>query len=590
LRSSDAALRASRKPHDQLAAGDPSLDEELFAQDESLEPDLALDDVEGAAETLLDAYAAYSRDGGNRHIDERVLKRCDLNDIEVLDHSAQREVARAVFPDDGEHIWEDEVFGPITEVRKFWFTQQGPANGRRDRQWCAPDYHDSGERYPLPWGINQGYQALRDGREPAPLPTWLFRVRHLLGQPYGRLPRIDLQPYRKWVPQTEPKGPHPFELRDKWEALPLIERRRAIRARPPQKDQRWRYYNFPPRTMSRNKARLFLRDAMLANRRRRHDGPLGEIAKPTTPKQWEDYRLSQYTTARGDLKFGISPRVRSAKRPPKPTAKAFEQWVLSARENYVAPEPSWSTARIGSIFPAERATSPKSNPKAVLQTECLSGRTTDEIWATLAELETERAKATFPRPGVIATDTYTPPQAQDDHWKQFLASLDLGEPNPATVAGWKELEAREKLPKRKWSGCEVWTTKPTPTPVSPRHALRNATDIAVEKFLSEGGAISVLPTYYGYNAMERKRGRPRKPKFKLVRSFGRPCIGDQRMKNSEKQKRYRDKRNYLAAVEACVQVAHLCLLQGATGRDPHLQAWMCAQLVNQIPTLRKEAA
>ena len=98
---------------------------------------------------------------------------------------------------------------------------------------------------------------------------------------------------------------------------------------------------------------------------------------------------------------------------------------------------------------------------------------------------------------------------------------------------------------------------------STKAELRTLADWAAQEH-----PITVCEPYYGYDAMGRKRGRPRKPKLKLVRSVGRPRLGEEMLTAAEKQRRYRDRRRNLRLVAGVTRV-HF---------TPRLQAWMSANL------------
>ena len=320
--------------------------------EESVDPYLDLGDIEAEEpfECLRDAYEAYSKAGGNRCIREKVLRYFDAIEIKAIDRTMQRKAAEELFSDFGEHIWDEEILAPITEVRKFWLKQRSPAKAGHGRPWCGPDYHDSGARYPRAWGINKGYRGFRDGKEPAPFRPGL-RVRHLTGQRYARVPDVDcvgtrcvrilrerpwstdqwlgagasfweqlevlpkgsdrvaLEPYCQWARQSEPKGPHPFEVliarEERLKHLPpraADERADAAEVAAEREHQLARLELALDSTLgskiTREQARLICkRDQSVPAR---HDAPLPlELAKPTTAKQWEDYRLAQYTTGLG---------------------------------------------------------------------------------------------------------------------------------------------------------------------------------------------------------------------------------------------------------------------------------------------------
>jgi hypothetical protein len=296
---SGASIRANRKQVDTFAVpADP-----LEAEDD-IGPDLALDDIEAEtpSECLRDAYEAYTKAGGNRFIREKVLAHFDDIEIEATDRAAQREAAEKLFPSFGEHLWDDEIFAPITEI-KTWL--------RRLKTRAR-----SGG-YARPWGVNNGTRGFRAGVEPPPLPH-MFRARHLTGQPYRKNPetgRIDLVPYKQWA-HEQPAGPYPFEAKNEREANHL--KRPVVSAEwddreAAEQNARWLAHRIDPIRISpdgeligdlpakitRSLARLIRRRDQLeaSSRRAKHDAPLNEIAVPVTNAQRERYKLAPYTTA-----------------------------------------------------------------------------------------------------------------------------------------------------------------------------------------------------------------------------------------------------------------------------------------------------
>jgi hypothetical protein len=240
---------------------------------------------------LRDAYEAYSKAGGNRGISERVLAHFDGVEIEALDRAAQREAGEKLFPGFGEHIWDDEVFGPITEVLKFW---------RRQEAKKAPG------RYANPWGINQGYRGSRDGIDPPPFCPGM-RVRHLIGQ------SCLLEPYLKWAHEI-PSGPYPFEIQAEIEATQI---RPAVSAAWDERE-----------AAEQNAARL-------ARRERTLNGPFYRVAAPHIRQQdeyessmkWQRHNLplgpidtiTAYQWQRWRQGYDITPQKRG--RPRKETPK-----------------------------------------------------------------------------------------------------------------------------------------------------------------------------------------------------------------------------------------------------------------------------
>ena len=347
LLQSSASIRANRKQANTFAVSTEPVEPE-----DEIAPDLALDDTEAEtpSECLRDAYEAYTKAGGNRFIREKVLAHFDGIEIEATDRAAQREAAEKLFPGSGEHLWDDEVFAPIIEVKTFWRRQ-------RPRPKVAG-------RYQRPWGINNGTRGYRDGVGPsrhrltAPPQAGRrlgLRVRHLTGQPYGKKPverdcigtqrvnilsapafyeepepllysnqgawpvrleilsdRIELTPYRQWAHEP-PAGPYPFEAKldretnhpkrppvsAEWDEREAATQNTARRIDPIRISPDGELVGDMPAKITRSLARQIRRRDQLAasSQRARHDAPLGEIAVPVTNAQRERYKLAPYTTA-----------------------------------------------------------------------------------------------------------------------------------------------------------------------------------------------------------------------------------------------------------------------------------------------------
>jgi hypothetical protein len=235
---------------------------------ESVDPDLALDDIEQdqPRRTLRDAYEAYKAGGGNRFIREDLLQCFDGMEVESIDRKAQREAAEKVFPGPGEDLWQDEVFDPIAEVLRF-------GRKRSKLPWSAANgYIDSGHRY----------SGFRNAMEPPPFAPGLRVRRHLRS--------LGLGP-EKWAAE-QPKGPPPCVLKEAWEQ------------------------NHPPRPRADAAADRRDFDTWDRDDEHRfysHDWPLpDELQKRTTNAEWESYRarqLAQICRRYDGLEFGMPPRV-----------------------------------------------------------------------------------------------------------------------------------------------------------------------------------------------------------------------------------------------------------------------------------------
>ena len=96
------------------------LEEDLDELDQEDAPDLGLGDPENQApnETLRDVYSDYRNSGGNRSLEERVLKWFDPFEITEIDVKAKRRCAATFYPD--LHSQDEEVLYPIAEVLRWW--------------------------------------------------------------------------------------------------------------------------------------------------------------------------------------------------------------------------------------------------------------------------------------------------------------------------------------------------------------------------------------------------------------------------------------------------------------------------------------
>jgi hypothetical protein len=210
-----------------------------------------------------------------------------------------------------------------------------------------------------------------------------------------------------------------------------------------------------------------LRSATLDNKRSQHNAPLPpELAVRTTAKQWERYRLSQYTTA------------------------------LEQPRKLLVEAPQGVTP-----------------PAAVVALERKSNLTGDE-------------RADFYRRAFGK-----PPE-------NLRLGMSPSVPQRRTPASPRLRVSKDEL--RKQAGAALATEHP----------------------------ITVCPTYYGYDPMKRRRGRPRKPKLRLIRSNGRPRLGTEALPAAVRAQRYRDKKKALRLVAGVTRV-HF---------TPRLQAWMWAHL------------
>ena len=84
-------------------------------------PDLGLGDPENQApdETLRDVYSDYRNSGGNRYLEERVLKWFDPFEVARIDTKAKRRCTATFYPDLYSQD-EEEPGSPLADVLRWW--------------------------------------------------------------------------------------------------------------------------------------------------------------------------------------------------------------------------------------------------------------------------------------------------------------------------------------------------------------------------------------------------------------------------------------------------------------------------------------
>ena len=127
------------------------LEEDLDEPDQEDAPDLGLGDPENQApdETLRDVYSDYRNSGGNRYLEERVLKWFDPFEVARIDTKAKRRCAATFYPD--LYSQDEEVLSPLADVLRWW--KKESEKGQEAKQHWATGL--TRRRQPHPWAAEQ---------------------------------------------------------------------------------------------------------------------------------------------------------------------------------------------------------------------------------------------------------------------------------------------------------------------------------------------------------------------------------------------------------------------------------------------------